>query len=52
MKTKSLFFTALVLMSAVAFGAGKDEPRSTGLAVIPVKGTETFKVIYRGQTTG
>jgi hypothetical protein len=52
MKTKSLLFTALVLMSAVAFGAGKDDPRGTGIAVIPVKGSETFKLIYKGQSVG
>jgi hypothetical protein len=52
MKTKSLLFTALVLMSAVAFGAGKDDPRGTGIAVIPVKGSETFKLIYKGQSAG
>jgi hypothetical protein len=51
MKTKSLFFAALVFVSAVAAAAGKDEPR-TGMAVIPVKGTEVFKVIYKGQSAG
>ncbi len=52
MKTKSLFLTALVLVSAVAFAAGKDEPRNTGMAVIPVKGSEIFKLVYKGETTG
>jgi hypothetical protein len=52
MKTKSLFFAALVMLtSAVAF-AGKDEPRRTGMAVVPVKGSETFKVIYKSESTG
>lgn len=51
MKTKSLFFAVLVLMSAVALGAGKDEPR-TGIAVIPVKGSEVFKLIYKGASAG
>lgn len=51
MKTKSLFLTALVLMSAVAF-AGKDDPRNTGMAVVPVKGSEIFKLVYKGQTAG
>jgi hypothetical protein len=52
MKTKSLFFAALVLMSAVALGAGKDEPRGTGMAVIPVKGSEIFKLVYKGHSAG
>jgi hypothetical protein len=51
MKTKSLFFAALVLISSVAL-AGKDEPRRTGMAIVPVKGSEVFKVIYKGETTG
>lgn len=51
MKTKSLFLTALVLMSAVAF-AGKDDPRNTGMAVVPVKGSEIFKLVYKGQSAG
>jgi hypothetical protein len=52
MKTKSLFFAALVLMSSVALAAGKDEPRKTGMAIVPVKGSEVFKVIYKGESTG
>ena len=52
MKTKSLFFAALVLMSSVALAAGKDEPRRTGMAIVPVKGSEVFKVIYKGESTG
>jgi hypothetical protein len=52
MKTKSLFFAALVMMSAVALAAGKDEPRRTGMAIVPVKGSEVFKVVYRGESAG
>ncbi|HEY0740502.1 MAG TPA: hypothetical protein VGD40_03535 [Chryseosolibacter sp.] len=52
MKTKSLFFAAFVLVSSLAVAAGKDEPRNIGMAVIPVKGSETFKVIYKGETAG
>jgi hypothetical protein len=52
MKTKSLFLAGLVMLgSAVAF-AGKDEPRKTGLAVIPVKGGEVYKLVYRGESIG
>lgn len=52
MKTKSLFFAAFVLVSSLAVAAGKDEPRNIGMAVVPVKGSETFKVIYKGETAG
>lgn len=48
MKTKSLFFAVLIAVSASAF-AGEDEP---GMTVVPVKGSEVFKVIYRGGSAG
>lgn len=51
MKTKSLLFVALVMVTSVAF-AGKDEPRRTGMAIVPVKNSETFKVIYKSEATG
>ncbi len=50
MKTKSLF-AALLMISAVAF-AGKNEPVRTGMAVIPVKGSEVYKVVYKGVAQG
>jgi len=49
MKTKTLFFTVLVLVSATAFAFGSDDP---GMTVVSVKGSEVFKVIYKGATTG
>jgi hypothetical protein len=52
MKVKSLFVAALVVISSVVLATGKDEPRKTGLAIVPVKGTEIFKVIYQGENTG
>ena len=53
MKTKSLFIAALVLVSAVISAVGKDEPTSkAGLAIVPVKGSEVFKVIYKGENAG
>ena len=53
MKTKSLFFAAFIMVSAIATAAvGKDEPRIAGLAVVPVKGSEVFKVIYRSENIG
>ena len=50
MKTKSLYIAAIIVIAAAVTAVGKDEPRSTGLAVIPVKGSEVFKVIYKGES--
>jgi len=52
MKTKSLFLAALVVFSSAVAFAGKEEPRKTGLAIVPVKGSEIFKVIYKGESVG
>jgi hypothetical protein len=52
MKTKSLFIAALVMFSAAVSALGKEDPANVGLAIVPVKGTEVFKVIYRGETAG
>ena len=51
MKIKSLFIAALVVLSSAVSFAGKDEPKS-GFAVISVKGSEVFKVIYKNEVTG
>jgi hypothetical protein len=52
MKTKSLFFAALMIVSAVVSAAGKDEPRKTGIAIVPVKGSEIYKLVYKGDAVG
>jgi hypothetical protein len=51
MKTKSLFIAALVVFSSAIAFAGKDEPRKTGLAVVPVK-KEIFKIVYKSENVG
>lgn len=48
MKTKSIYLVAFLLMSVVAT-FGNDEPKKSGLAVLPVKGSEVFKVIYTNE---
>lgn len=52
MKTTSLFIAAVAtVLSLTAFG--NEEPsNSKGLAVVPVKGSEVFKVIYKGDAVG
>jgi len=53
MKTKSLFLAALVVLSsAVVFAGKEEEPRKSGFAIVPVKGSQIFKVVYKGETTG
>jgi hypothetical protein len=52
MKIKTLFLAALFVGGAAVAFAGKEDPRRTGLAVIPVKGSETYKVVYRGEVAG
>jgi hypothetical protein len=52
MKIKSLFIAVLVVISSATAFAGKDEPRKTGLAIVPVKGNEVFKVVYKGENIG
>jgi hypothetical protein len=52
MKTKYLFVATLVMVSSVITAVGKDAPSKAGLAIVPVKGSEVFKVIYKGETVG
>lgn len=50
MKTKSFFAAALIVMAGAVTAVGKDEPRNAGLAVVPVKGSEVFRVIYKNES--
>lgn len=53
MKIRSLFIAALVVVSANVMALGKEEPANNkGLAVVPVKGAEVFKVIYKAENAG
>jgi len=52
MKTKSLLIAALVVISATVSAIAKEEPTKAGLAIVSVKGSETFKVIYKTENTG
>ena len=51
MKTKSIVLAAFLLMTAVAT-FGSDEPKKAGVAVVPIKGAELVKVIYKSETAG
>lgn len=48
MKTKCLLFATLLTVSVVASGYGDHGPEMT---IVPVKGSEVFKVIYKGSTS-
>jgi hypothetical protein len=52
MKTKSLYFAALFVIGAAVAAVGKEEPSSTKMAVVAVKGSEVVKVIYKTETAG
>jgi len=51
MKTKSISIALLMVFFATVFATGKGDPGSQGLAVVAVKGSEVFKVIYKGETS-
>jgi hypothetical protein len=50
MKTKSIFLAAFLVTAVAAFGS--DEPKKAGVAIVPIKGTEVFKVIYKSENAG
>lgn len=50
MKTKSLYIAALIVLAGAVTAVGKDEPSNAGLAVVPVKGSEVFRVIYKNES--
>ncbi len=52
MKTKFLLIAMLVAVSATVSAIGKEEPTKAGLAIVPVKGSQTFKVIYKTENAG
>lgn len=49
MKTKTLILAMLITMGTVALTFGNDRPDIT---VVSAKGSEVFKVIYKGTTSG
>ena len=51
MKIKSLIIAALLVSLVATAFAGEDEPR-TGFAVVTVKGTSIYKVIYKPEIAG
>lgn len=52
MKARSMYLTALFVMSVTLTALSKDEPAKTGLAVMSPKGSNVFKVIYKNENAG
>jgi hypothetical protein len=50
MKTKVFFIAALLIVGAQALVA-KEDPRNARLAIVPVKGSEVFKIIYKNDVS-
>jgi hypothetical protein len=50
MKSKVLLIAALITIGAGVNAVAKEDPRNVRLAVVPLKGSEVFKVIYKGET--
>jgi hypothetical protein len=52
MKTKSLFIAVVAMVVSLSAFGNEEPSNSKGLAVVPVKGSEIFKVIYKGEAAG
>ncbi len=53
MKTKSIFIAALMIFGAVLSSVANNSAETTnGLAIIPVKGSSIYKVVYKGESQG
>ncbi len=50
MKIKVMYIAAFMVIAASVTAVAKGEPSNAGMAVVPVKGSEVFKVIYRGES--
>lgn len=50
MKTTSILFATLLVGSVVMSSFAATPEANPGLAVIPVKGSQVFKVVYKGET--
>ena len=51
MKTNVLLIGALLMFSASLSAVAKEDPSNEGFAVVPVKGSNVYKVIYKNEST-
>lgn len=49
MKTNVFLFAALLIAGLSVNAVAKEDPRNVSLAVVPVKGSDVFKVIYKNE---
>jgi hypothetical protein len=49
MKTKQFFIAALLFASVSVGAVAKEDPSNIAFAVVPVKGSDVFKVIYKNE---
>jgi hypothetical protein len=49
MKSNVILFAALLFLGVGFNASAKEDPRNARLAVVPVKGSEVFKVIYKSE---
>lgn len=50
MKIKSFFLVATMLLGALTVSANDDV--NTGIAIVPVKGSTIYKIVYKSETSG
>lgn len=51
MKTNVLLIAALFMFSAGVSAVAKEDPSKAGFAVVPVKGSDVYKVIYKNENS-
>lgn len=51
MKTNAILIAALIVLGAGVNAVAKEDPRNVGFAVVPVKGSDVFKVIYKNENS-
>jgi hypothetical protein len=51
MKTNAILIAALIVLGAGVSAVAKDDPGNLGLAVLPVKGSDVFKIVYKTENS-
>jgi hypothetical protein len=51
MKTNAILIAALIVLGAGVSAVAKDDPGNLGLAVLPVKGSDVFKIVYKSENS-
>jgi hypothetical protein len=51
MKTNALLIAALIVLGVGVNAVAKEDPRNVGFAVVPVKGSDVYKVVYKNENS-